>query len=100
LVPLYKRHERKTFHEKITTCELWWHGLSKDTKAALACKLVRRFTEDSDKWTFLVAGGPASLVFFFLGNTAHGGWITKKIELPTNWDKILEEAVIEPIRMP
>ncbi|MBI4321065.1 MAG: hypothetical protein HY675_21455 [Chloroflexi bacterium] len=44
-----------------------------------------------EKIRVVVAGGPGSFVGIGLGGTMPCEWVTKKVELPANWDRLVEK---------
>ncbi len=51
-----------------------------------------RILRDPDWIRVLVAGGPGNFLGLFVGAVHEGmDWVTKKVELPANWDKLVEK---------
>jgi hypothetical protein len=89
--------------EKVDLMEgSWWARLTEEEKAAWGNKEVRFFSSDPFEWAVLVAGGPGKGAFHYPRNLFERGQslVMKEIELPANWDEILDSAAIEPILMP
>ncbi len=88
--------------EKLDLIDIWWSRLSEEERAAWGKKDIRFFSSDPFEWCIVVAGGAGKGAFHYPRNLFQRGqsMVMREIRTPSNWDKVLEKADIQPVPMP